>query len=90
MPDKETADSSCSTFNIHNCDGKYNSYHYYNNCVGHYYYKFNNNNKFYASFKLHTFTLSQTEIWVAMAEDAFTVHKITDEQRKNVRIKNCN
>ena len=34
------------------------------------------------SFKLPTFTPTQAEIWVMMAEDAFEIHKIPNEQRK--------
>ena len=34
------------------------------------------------SFKLPIFTPTQAEIWVAMVEDAFTVHGITDNRRK--------
>ena len=30
------------------------------------------------SFKLPIFTPTEAEIWVAMVEDAFTVHNITD------------
>ena len=39
------------------------------------------------SFKLPTFTPTQAEIWVMMAEDDFAMHKITNEQRKKLEIR---
>ena len=39
-----------------------------------------------SSFKLPIFTPTQAEIWVAMAEDAFGVHNITNNRRKMLEI----
>ena len=38
------------------------------------------------SFKLPIFMPTQVEIWVAMAEDAFAVHNITDNRCKMLEI----
>ena len=39
------------------------------------------------SFKLPNFNPTKSEIWVMMAEDAFAIHKITNEQRKMLGIR---
>ena len=38
-------------------------------------------------FKIPTFTPTQSEIWVDMVQDAFTIHGITDEKRKMLEIR---
>ena len=38
------------------------------------------------SFKLPIFMPTQAEIWVAMAEDTFAIHNITDSHRSKPRI----